>query len=547
MSIDAYLRDRFEPASLKKAATAALALGVGAAIALGIVLRAHRRGDRGADVAPRRPPRALPVIKQLSSLDTQYLALEGPRHTGHFATLGIYDPSTAPNRMLTAASMVELLGERMHLLSPLRWRLAAVPLGLDYPYLVPDQHCDLSYHVREAALTEPGDDRQLAALVARLHSRPLDRTRPLWEMYVISGLASGRVAIYIKLHHAVADGLSGTEMLGALLDVDPQQEPDRPPDLTEPQRHPSRRQMWGLGLSGVSRHPARMLGSAPRVLPNLEETSLAGVPGAARLGRLAGRAGALGKGNGNRVLPPVLKAPKTSFNARISPHRCCAFGQIDLARVKQVKQAHQVTVNDVVVSMCAGAVRRWLHDHDELLNEPLIAQIPVSSRSDEHAGTYGNRIQTLAVPLHTQIANPVLRLQQTAASLLQMKERNSALPRGLLVDANHLVPPFLATQAVRATFALATSALGRPTWNLVVSNVPGPQLPLYCRGARLVALYPLSLITDGMGLNITVLSYDGRLDIGIVADREQMPDVWTLLDGLESSLSELEHAKPAVA
>lgn len=531
------------------APTTALVLGVSITIGLGIGMTALRRRKSGSDFAPASPrgPKIPTAMKQLSSLDAQYLALESPRQTGHFGTLGIYEPSTAPNRTLTAASMTELLRGRMHLLSPLRWRLVEVPLGLDYPYLANDQSFDLSYHVREAALPPPGDDHQLAALVARVHSRPLDRARPLWEIYVISGLSSGRVAIYAKIHHAIVDGLSGAEIIGALLDVDSQHRPASPPDPSEPRGYPSRMEMWGRGLWGASRHPARMLRSAPRALPNLEETSVAGVPGMARLGRLVSRAGALGNGDRSTVMPPVLRAPKTSFNSRISPHRRFAFGQISLDRVKQVKRSHQVTVNDVVVSMCAGAVRRWLLDHNELLNEPLIAQIPVSVRSSEHVGTYGNRIQTQAVPLHTQIANPVVRLRETAASLQQMKDRNRTLPAGLLADANHLVPPALAVHAVRATFALATSAVGRPTWNLVVSNVPGPQIPLYCNGARLIAHYPLSLITDGMGLNITVMSYDGHLDFGIVADREQMPDVWTLLDGLEFSLSELEHAKPSVA
>lgn len=521
-----------------KARTAALMCGVGAAIALGIsALPLRRRNSGGEGVA----------LKQLSSLDAQYLAMEGPRHTGHFATLGVYDPSTAPHQTLTAASMTALLRERMHRLSPLRWRLVEVPLGLDYPYLCNDDSFDLAYHVREAALPAPGDDHQLAALVARLQSRPLDRTRPLWEMYVISGLSSGRVAMYAKIHHAIVDGLSGAEIMGVLLDVDSEYTALSPTDYVELQGYPSRIQMWGRGLRGVSRHPARMWRSAPRALPNLEETSVAGVPGLARLGRLVSRAGAVRTGDRSTVVPPVLRAPKTSFNTRISPHRRFAFGQLDLDRVKDIKRAHQVTVNDVVVAICAGAVRRWLIEHNELPSRPLIAQIPVSVRSDAHVGTYGNRIQTQAVPLHTQIANPLRRLRETAASLQRMKDRNRALPADLLADANHLVPPFLAVRAARATFALATSTMGRPTWNLVVSNVPGPQIPLYCNGAKLVAHYPLSLITDGMGLNITVMSYDGHLDFGIVADREQMPDVWNLVDGLECSLSELEHAKPSVA
>lgn len=534
------------------ARTTVLLLGVGAVTALGIAVAPIRRRKSETDFAGPRPfePWTQTAMKQLSSLDTQYLALESPRQTGHFGALSICEPCTAHAQILTAASMTELVRERMHLASPLRWRLVPVPLGLDYPYFVDHEHIDLSYHVREAAVPSPGDDHQLAALVARLHARPLDRTRPLWEMYVISGLSSGRVAIYTKIHHALADGVSMTEIIGQLLDASPQSQPVIPAHSIDPQRDllrsapssrtgiPSRSEMWGRGFWGVSRHPGRMLRSFPRALPNLEETSVGGVPGAARLGRLASRSGT--------AMSPALKAPKTPFSTKISPHRRLAFGNLDLNRVKEVKRAYQVTVNDVVVSICAGAVRRWLLDHKELPNEPLVAQVPVSVRGDEHVGTYGNRIQTQAVALHTEIADPVVRLRETAASLLRMKERGRALPPDLLADTNHLVPPSLAALAARATFALATSAVGRPTWNLVVSNVPGPQIPLYCNGMQLVAHYPLSLITDGMGLNITVMSYDGHLDFGIVADREQMPDVWTLIEGLELSLSELENATTSV-
>jgi len=542
-------------ALLLLAAAAATAFGIGTATgwrhsaATLHPLAARKRQQRGATEEPR------PAMKQLSSLDAQYLELENPRQAGHFGVLAVYDPSTAPSGDLTAASMAALLRERIHLLPPLRWRLVEVPFGLDYPYLVNDDRFDLDYHVREVALPPPGDDHQLAALVARLHSRHLDRGWPLWEMYVISGLGSGHVAVYTKVHHAVVDGISFAEITELLLDTSPQCEPVIPADWVDVEGYPTRLEMWGRALWGMLRHPTRMLRSAPRAVNNVDETTLAGVPGVAPARRLAARVATLAGGGGNRVPPPAMRAPKTSFSQRISPHRRFAFGQLDLNRVKAVKRAYEMTVNDVVVSICAGAVRRWLIDHEELPDEPLIAQIPVSVRTSEQKGTFGNRILTLAVPLHTEISNPVVRLRETAASLTQMKERHRALPADLLSDVNHFIPPVLAGSAARVTFALATSAVGRPIWNLVVSNVPGPQVPLYCSGARLVANYPVSLITDGMGLNITVLSYDGHLYVGIVADREQMPDVWTLVDGVELSLAELEaelaaeleNARPPVA
>jgi WS/DGAT/MGAT family acyltransferase len=235
----------------------------------------------------------------------------------------------------------------------------------------------------------------------------------------------------------------------------------------------------------------------------------------------------------------VLVAPKTSFNGPISAHRRFAFGSLSLDDVKAVKNAHGATVNDVVVAICASAVRRWLIEHGELPEQPLIAQIPISVRSSEQTGTYGNRIMLMAAPLLTDEPDPVRRLEGMHASMSDMKERHRALPAELLQDANHFIPPAVFARAARTTFRLSTSGLGRPTWNLVISNVPGPQFPLYMAGAQLQANYPVSVITDGMGLNITVMSYRGSLDFGIVADRDQMPDLWKLIDWLKEGLEEL--------
>ena len=232
-----------------------------------------------------------------------------------------------------------------------------------------------------------------------------------------------------------------------------------------------------------------------------------------------------------------LTAPSTSFNGRVSPHRRFAFGQLTLEAVKQVKNEHGCTVNDVVLSICAGALRWWLLEHDELPDGPLVAQVPVSVRSEAQMGTYGNRIGMLSVPLYVDEADPVQRLLRTHEAMKVAKTHHQALPAQLLQDATQFIPPAVFCRASRITFSLA--ATGRPIWNLVVSNVPGPQFPLYMAGAQLVANYPVSVITDGMGLNITVMSYCGHLDFGIVADREQMRDVWKLIGWLEDSLAEL--------
>lgn len=479
-------------------------------------------------------------MRQLTALDQQFLALEDSRHYGHVGALSIYDPSTAPGGELTLPRLQDLIAQRLPLVPPFRWRLAQVPFNLDYGYWVDDPDFDLEFHVRELALAPPGTDAQLAEQVARIYARPLDRARPLWELYLIHGLPEGRVAVMSKIHHAVIDGLSGAEIMGALLDLSPEGRRDLPPPLGEPSdRSPGDLTMLGRGLLGVPRYPLRLLRSVPRALPNIEEVpSIAAVPGLKRVGRLAATA-QRAVGRGGVVGRVDLVPPRTSFNGRISAHRRYAFGQLSLDEVKALKNHYGCTVNDVVVAICAGAVRRWLIEHRELPTEPLVAQIPVSVRREEEQGTFGNRILLMTAPLHTDEPDPVTRLRKTHESLAEMKERYRALPAELLRDANQFIPPALFSQAARLTFSLSSTRAGRPAWNLVVSNVPGPQFPLYMAGARMLAHYPISVITDGMGLNITVMSYCGHLDFGIVADREQMPDVWSLIESLGDALEEL--------
>lgn len=479
-------------------------------------------------------------MRQLTSLDAQFLALESARQTGHVGGVAILDPTTAPGGEISAARIQEVISARLPLLPPLRWRLAEVPLGLDHPYWIDDADFDIEYHVRETALPPPGDEAQLAEQVARICARPLDRSRPLWEIYLIHGLADGHVAMLTKIHHAVIDGMSGAEIMGLLLDLSPdgRELPDTE-DEYRGERPPGELEMFARGLMAVPRYPLRALRALPHAMPNIESTPFATLPGAGLIGRLAGEVQHVVLRENGGPARANLVAPKTSFNGRVSPHRRFVFGRMPLDEVKAVKNAHGVTVNDVAVSICAGAVRRWLLEHDELPNEPLVAQIPVSVRTGDQIGTYGNRILLMSAPLFTDIADPVLRLQRTHDGLAEMKERYRALPAELLQDANNFIPPAVFAQAAQLTFRLSTSRPGRPAWNLVISNVPGPQVPLYMAGARLVANYPVSVITDGMGLNITLMSYCGSVDFGIVADREQMPDAARLIDWLKDELAEL--------
>jgi diacylglycerol O-acyltransferase / wax synthase len=484
-------------------------------------------------------------MRQLTSLDAQFLAMETARQSGHVAGLAILDPSTAPGGSLDVNDIQRLISERLHMLPPLRWRLAEVPFGLDYPYWVDDADFDLHFHVRELALPGPGSDAQLAEQLTRIVSRPLDRARPLWELYLIHGLQAGHVAMLTKIHHSVVDGLSGAEIMGLLLDTSPEGRELPPAGPSAEERSPSELEMLGRGLLGLPRYPLRLLRALPSTVPNIEEVPaiFGAIPGAGTLGtlgRLAARVDHALRGGEDSPEPTKLVAPRTSFNGRVSAHRRFVFGQLSLEAVKAVKNEYGCTVNDVIVSICAGALRRWLIEHDELPDDPLVAQIPVSVRTSEEAGTFGNRIMLMSAPLFTNEPDAVSRLQQTHEALRHMKERHRALPAALLQDANHFIPPAVFARAARLTLRLSGTRAGRPAWNLVISNVPGPQFPLYCAGARLEANYPVSVITDGMGLNITVMSYRGHLDFGIVADRDHMLDLPDLMGWLGDSLQELQ-------
>src|SRR3954466_2810719 len=483
------------------------------------------------------------AMRQLSSLDAQFLNMESRGTFGHVGSLAVYDPSTAPGGTFEMADLCRLVGERIHLLPPLHWRLARVPLGVDLPYWVEDPDFDLDFHIRESAVPPPGDDRRLAETVSRIFARPLDRGRPLWEIYVIHGLAGGNVALLTKIHHAVVDGVSGNEILSVLLDPSPEGR-DLPPDTTTPSRErmPNALELLGRGVLGLPRQPLRALRSIPTTLPNV--TELPGVnalPGWPTVSRAVGRVRSAIGGQDPAVLEATTaRPPRTPFNGPISAHRRFAFGQLSLDAVKALKGALGLTVNDVVVALCAGAVRQWLLERDALPDEPLVAMVPVSVRTEEQQGTFGNRVSMMIVPIPTDEPEPAERLRRTHELLRSAKERHQALPADLLTDATAFIPPAVAALAARATMQILGRT--RPPVNLVISNVPGPRNPLFLAGAQLQATYPVSVVVDGVGLNITVMSYRDHLDFGIVADRDQVDDVWSMLDGLGAELAAFQAA-----
>jgi WS/DGAT/MGAT family acyltransferase len=479
-------------------------------------------------------------MQQLTGLDTSFLNMETGTTYGHVSGLAIFDPSTAAGP-IGLDDVKALIEERLHLLPPYRRRLVEVPFGLDHPYWIEDPDFDIDFHVRHIGLPPPGDARQLGEQVSRIVARPLDRRRPLWELYVIEGLEGGHSAQLTKIHHCAIDGVSGTELLTALLDLTPEpRKVDPPRRAWRPEPEPTQIEMMARGawaVAGTPRKSFRLARQALRHLPELSRSLGFGeLPGSGVLNRLIGR-------RPDPLLSEAsTQAPRTPFNDQITPHRRFAFGSLSLDDVKEIKNQQSVTVNDVVMAVCAGALRRYLEERKELPPDPLVAMVPVSIRTEGQKGTFGNQVSAMSASLHTHIADPIQRLERIHESMLVAKEQHQALPATLLQDFAQFAPPAVAARAARVIARATVANLMDVPFNVVISNVPGPQFPIYGWGARLVANYPVSAINDGVGLNITVQSYDGSLDFGLIACRELMPDVWDLMDYLRDTLHELKAA-----
>lgn len=484
-------------------------------------------------------------MRRLSPLDAQFLNVEDRVTFGHVGALIILDPADLPDDRLSLDSVRAVLEPRLHLATPFRQRLVDAPLGVGYPAWVDDADFDLEYHLREVGIPRPGTREQLGEQVARIHARPLDRSRPLWEMYLVHGLENGRFALYSKVHHAAIDGISGAELLAVLMDPTPEPrlvepepwDPGRPPDQWT--------KLTAASVSALARS-RDLVTSLPKTLPYV--TALPGgrlLPGARALDEVTGvLRGLLGADE-----PPprrVLTAPRTPFNGPITAHRRFAAVSLSLAEVKTIKNAFGLTVNDVVLALAAGALRRWLLDRDALPGVPLVTAVPVSVRGPESAEN-GNQVSVMTVALPTHLGDPAGRLAAVASDVADARTEFDTLPATLLQDLSALVPTALSGLAARALFRLVTVP-GVPV-NLFVSNVPGPQMPLWIAGARVEGIYPVSAVTELTGgLNITLFSYNGSLDIGLVACREMVSDVWRLAGYLADelvTLSELAAAEPA--
>ncbi len=473
-------------------------------------------------------------MKQLTGLDAAFLYMETPTTYGHVNGLAVYErpyPDFDPY-----AAVYERFGSLVGHIEPLRRRVVEVPFGLDHPYWVNDPDFDLDFHVRQIGLAPPGAADQLAEQVARIIGRPMDRSHPLWEVYVIEGLGDGRWAMLTKFHHATVDGAAGVIMLKMFTDESRDAEWAWEPVAWTPEPLPSDSDLLKLTVGNLLANPVKATRLSLKVVRNMAESAgLDSLSGVVARGRelIASTAGRSEEAEAvadqiRRVAMPITPAPPTPWNKSVGPHRRFAMRSTPLSNIKRLKEATGGTVNDVVMAICAGALREYLLRHDALPAEPLRAMVPVSIRTGLEEDPWTNRVSSIVAELPTDCDDPVERVARCKAAMQVAKRQMDLVPATTLTEATDVTSPVIAGAAIRL-MARLSDRVNLPV-NVVISNVPGPREALFFAGCKLDNYIPVSTISNGIGLNITVHSYEDRLDFGLVSDRDLIPDLWDLVD-----------------
>ena len=463
-------------------------------------------------------------MKQLTGLDASFLYMETANAPMHISGLGIYDPSTAPGGKVRFKDIIENTNNRALGLPVMTQTLVTVPLGLDHPYWVTDGAYDPEFHIRHIALPSPGDWRQLCIQVARLHARPLDRSKPLWELYVIEGLDNvagvprGSFAMFTKTHHAAIDGTSGMEMTAATHDLSPDWKQPHPPAAIRVDNHPSTLELLLRSSVNTLRTPFHFVGVARNSVPGLARAA-AGLS----LGRLS----------------RVKDIPRTRFNGTVSPHRVFDAITVPLDGVKKIKNAVPgATVNDAAITIVGGALRKYLAAHDELPHASLAAMAPINIRSDKDKPG-GNLVASMTVSIRSDIEAPMARLQAVHESSRHAKELTNAVGAKAMTDYTQFIPSTLTAQAARLASRWGLANRISPVFNCVITNVPGPPIPLYSTGAKMVASFGTGPVQDGLGLFHAIGSYCGQFVISATSCRQMMPDPEFYRQCLQQSFDEL--------
>ncbi|MBW2243515.1 MAG: wax ester/triacylglycerol synthase family O-acyltransferase [Deltaproteobacteria bacterium] len=452
-------------------------------------------------------------MEQLPGADTVFLSLETPNAPAHVGGLTILDTSESPD--FSFEKLLATIDERIRLEPRFTRKLRELPLGFDRPYLVDDPDFDVRRHVHRIAAPTPGGLRELAELASYLHSRALDRDRPLWELWFIEGVEGGRCAMLMKSHHCLMDGMAGANLGELLCDL----QPDPPPRAPAPDNRPDQARSYGdleIGLRAaihLAQSPGKMLGFGARMLR---------------------QTGGMLMASRNEGAPPLpMFVPATRFNGEVGPRRAFSCASVSLDDVKAVKNRFGVTINDVMLALTGAALRTYLETRDELPDQSLVAVVAVSKRSagdDE----IGNQVTMVPCVWATDEPDPVERLLQIHRNAKISKDLSANYDADMTVGLGESMPPGLASLLMRTAGAdtMTTFAPG----NVVVSNVRGTPVPLYVAGARIETMYPLSLLAPSQRLNITVVSYMGKVDVGFVVDADAMDDVWCLAEEVPKAL-----------
>jgi diacylglycerol O-acyltransferase / wax synthase len=455
----------------------------------------------------------VPHGDRLSGLDTSFLQLErGPAHM-HVASTTIFEGPTPEY-----AEFRDHIASRLHLVPRFRQKLRFVPLGQGRPVWVDDPQLNLDYHVRHTALPPPGSEEQLRTLAARIFSQRLDRTKPLWEMWLVDGVAQDRFAIVAKTHHCLVDGVSGVDITTVLFDLDRDPEAAIQHEPWVPDPEPSGGQLLGDALVERATSPAEIVRGARAVLEAPRQMATAAVGAVEAAGSFI-RTG--------------FAAPDSPLNSRIGPYRRFAWVRTELAELKRIKDRVGGTVNDVVLAAVAGALGRYLRARGHSTQElELRAMVPISVRTDEQHGALGNRVSAMMAPLPVWCEDPVVRLRTMTTRMGDLKSSRQAVGASLLTEATDFAPPTIAAQAARLQSR-------QRFFNLVVTNVPGPQFALYLLGRQLEDIFPMVPLAENQSVCFGIMSYNGGVNFGITADYDAMPDLDSLAEDLESAIAEL--------
>jgi len=483
-------------------------------------------------------------MKQLGVLDSAFINLEQPKTPQHIGGFGIYDPSTAPGGMVRFKQVIKSFERRMSQMPIFRTRLVEVPLGLDRPYWVVDDHFDVEFHLRHISLPQPGDWRQLCILLARLHARPIDMSRPLWECYIIEGLDNitdvpeGSFAIYTKMHHSLIDGAGSTAFMSALHDLEPvplegESENDiRPEEFKLPEHaidEDKRPTNTSLLTKAIKHNYSGLFQRSKRNI------------------KLAKDLVNMARDIRSEELPPLpSNAPKTRFDEPVGPYRVFDAALFDLEKFKEIRRSTGTTINDVAMGVVSGALRKYLDEHGELPDESLIAAMPVNMR--ERVGENGdnNQVGSILSTIHSDISNPLERLEAIRNSVSESKKYIQTPMANIVSSLGAFNPWFGKRFSKFYSEHEMTRRLPMGTCS-VVTNVMGPPFPLYCAGAKMVQYHCLGLLTPGGGLFQAVFSMNGNISIAVTADREQMPDPAFYKQCLIDSFEELYAAAQAKA